>query len=190
MESKEIICEYTTTLDYFKKGCHIVNVVEGLIGLYSIAVFGVLILNVFSSNYKSIIIANIGFIILILVNYCLPIIKYKSSVKKYSSKRIVIFGENEIKTNCNIAFLTKDIKRIYENKDFYYIVTNKRIRLLVPKSGLNVTKEDFESFVLKYFAGLKKKKIFQIKKVLIKKIILTIIACLLYFGILIELGSY
>ena len=62
MESKEIICEYTTTLDYFKKGCHIVNVVEGLIGLYSIAVFGVLILNVFSSNYKSIIIANIGWV--------------------------------------------------------------------------------------------------------------------------------
>lgn len=190
MENKEIICEYTATLEINKKACRFMYIVEGLVVVYIFMIFLTLVVNLVSKNLISIVYANVVLIICTLSAYIMPFVSFKKKSNGNSLNRILLIGENEIKTNSNISIPTNHVKKIYENRDFYYLVAKKRIRILIPKSGLNVSEDEFEEFMFIYFKGLRKNKIFQLKKVLIRKIILSLIACLLYFGILIELGSY
>jgi len=190
MENKEIICEYTTTLDYYKKGYRMLYSVDKISGQIIFFVFLTLFMDLISDDTQIIMLLYLMLIISILFFYFLPIIKYKNAEKKHTTKRVVLIGEREIKTNININLLTSDVRKIYENKDFYLFVAKNKIRLLLPKSSLNISKDEFESFVLKHFNGLKNKKIIQVKTNLIKTIIFSLLASLLCIAFLLVIEFY
>ena len=82
MNNKEIICEYTATLEINKKACRFMYIVEGLVVVYIFMIFLTLVVNLVSKNLMSIVYANVVLIICTLSAYIMPFVSFKKNQMK------------------------------------------------------------------------------------------------------------
>lgn len=182
MENKEFTYKIDISLDLYKKvykSMYFNNFI--LRNLMLLLFFQTLLLCITSRSIAFKFLYLFVFIFIVLLSQLKPIIEYRKAIKKKEEK-IITINAKEIKVNDRV-FSTNKVEKVFENNELYTLVIDYRFHVAVIKKNLDSI-EEFETFMLNHFTGLKKKKIIQEKNIKTKTAIQFVLYFILFLGTL------